>query len=134
MIKNSNIAICGGQIAMFRNEGKLKQVVNQSNHKSLTWDEFKTNPTHWFINHPTVCYRKSCIIKAGNYDNTLKEMAEDFELELRMLKMFKKIHNLPDVLLLYRLHNQQITYQGGKKGRKYWDNIRNNIIKGLIDD
>ena len=26
-------------------------------------------------------------------------MAEDFELELRMLKIFKKVHNFPDVLL-----------------------------------
>lgn len=134
MLKNSNIAICGAQIAMFKNEGKQKQIVNQSNHKTITWNEFKTNPTHWFINHPTVCYRKSCIIKAGNYDNTLKEMAEDFELELRMLKMFKKIYNFPEVLLLYRLHNDQVTYQGGKKGRKYWDNVRNNIIKGLINN
>ena len=42
-------------------------------------------------------------------------MAEDFELELRMLKIFKKIHNFPDVLLLYRLHNGQVTYKGRKK-------------------
>ena len=61
-------------------------------------------------------------------------MAEDFELELRMLKTFKKVVNIPDVLLLYRLHDNQVTHKGGKKGRNYWDNVRNNIIKGLIDN
>lgn len=133
MQKNKDIAICGGQIAIFKTEGKEKFITNQSNHKSITWDEFKTNPSHWFINHPTVCYRKSCVIKAGNYDANLKEMAEDFELELRMLKTFKKIHNFKDVLLYYRLHDGQITHKGGKKGPSYWNVIRNNIIKELID-
>ena len=61
-------------------------------------------------------------------------MAEDFELELRMLKTFKKIYNLPDVLLYYRLHPGQITHKGGKGGKGYWNNIRNNIIKNLMEN
>ena len=44
-----------------------------------------------------------------------------------MLKTFGKIHNLPDILLYYRLHPGQITHKGGKKGGQYWNNIRNNI-------
>lgn len=130
MCNNPEIAICGGQIKTFQDE--TNRFVSATNHPDITWNTYKKKPTHWFINHPTVCYRKSKIIEAGNYNVNLKEMAEDFELELRMLKTFGKIVNLPDILLFYRLHKNQITYKGGKKGKKYWDTVRNNIINGLM--
>ena len=83
MNMNPNIKICGGQIYMFDNNNNYR---GKSQHKSISWEQYKQNPSHWFINHPTVCYRKSAIIAAGNYDESLKQMCEDFELELRMLK------------------------------------------------
>ena len=43
-------------------------------------------------------------------------MAEDFELELRMLKTFNYIYNFPEVLLYYRIHEEQVTHKGGKGG------------------
>ena len=61
-------------------------------------------------------------------------MAEDFELELRMLKKYDMVYNFSEPLLFYRLHNDQITYQGGKKGKQYWDVIRNNIINNVINN
>ena len=49
-------------------------------------------------------------------------MIEDFHLELKMLKTFGKIYNMPDVLLHYRLHPEQITHSAGdpkwKKNKK----------------
>lgn len=134
MEKNLDYAICGGQIAMFKSDKTKKFIVNKSNHPSLTWEEYKKNPSHWFINHPTVCYRKSAILKAGNYNAELKKMCEDFELELRMLKEHKKIYNFSDILLYYRLHDKQVTYNGGENGRDYWNKIRNNIINNLINN
>ena len=128
MDSHPEIAISGGQIQMFNDTGKT----SISNHPSITWEDYKKKPSHWFINHPTVCYRKSCVLKAGNYNKELKQMAEDFELELRMLKTFGKIHNLPDTLLYYRLHPGQITHMGGKGGRGHWDKIRNDIIERLV--
>ena len=59
-------------------------------------------------------------------------MAEDFNLELRMLKMFDVVYNFPEPLLYYRLHEGQITHQGGSEGREYWSNIRNKMIMELI--
>ena len=131
MKKNPKIAICGGQISMFKCVGNRKRLIQQTSHKSIEWKDYIKQPSHWFINHPTVCYRKSCILMAGNYNASLKEMAEDFELELRMLKTFGKIVNLPDILLFYRLHENQVTHQGGKKGTTYWNKIRNDIINSL---
>jgi GT2 family glycosyltransferase len=129
MQENPATMICGGQISCFNS---AKQIVSQSNHPSLTWEHYKSSRSHWFINHPTVCYRKSAVLNAGNYNANLKQMAEDFELELRMLKTHGYIHNMPEVLLNYRLHDEQVTYNGGKEGRSYWNTIRNDIINGLL--
>lgn len=129
MKENQSINICGGQILMFHDT--INNLINKSNHQTIYWDKYKMNPSHWFINHPTVCYRKQAILDVGNYNKDLHLMAEDFELELRMLKKYGTIFNFKEPLLYYRLHENQVTYQG-KKDSEYWNNIRNNIIKNLI--
>ncbi len=132
MVKHPKCAICGAQILMFKNN--INNVVNVSTHKNITWKEFKKYRPHWFINHPTVCYKKSKIIEAGNYSPDLKLMAEDFELEARMLKTFGFVHNMPDKLLYYRLHEGQVTHNGGEGGSNKWNKIRNSIIDNLINN
>lgn len=129
MMNNKNIHICGGQVQMFDDE---KNNRGQSKHASITWENYKSRPSHWFVNHPTVCYRKQSVLQAGNYDKTLKQMCEDFELELRMLKTHGYIHNFPECLILYRIHDKQVTHKGGEGGTIKWNSIRNNIIKNLI--
>lgn len=127
MKNNPNIHICGAQIVMFNDN----EIVNSTSHKSIMWNEYKKNPSHWFINHPTVCYRKQSVIDVGNYNKDLHLMAEDFDLELRMLKKYKQIYNIDKPLLLYRLHPNQVTYQGNKNP-DYWNKIRTDIINNLI--
>ena len=73
-------------------------------------------------------------MEAGNYDVDNRAMVEDFELELRMLKKFGYIHNMEDILLKYRIHENQVTFNGGIKGSEYWMNIRNKIIVNLINN
>jgi GT2 family glycosyltransferase len=131
MKANPNVMICGGQINMFNSQNNS---INITNHTSLLWDNYKTNPSHWFINHPTVCYRKSGVLEAGNYDKDLKQMAEDFDLELRMLKKHGYIHNMSEILLNYRLHDEQVTHKGGEGGSSYWNEVRNTIITKLINN
>ena len=129
MNENPTVKICGGQVQMFDDNMNNRGV---SSHKSITWDQYKENPSHWFINHPTVCYRKSAVLEAGNYDENLKQMCEDFELELRMLKTHGYIYNSPEIVLNYRLHDKQVTHNGGEGGRDKWHNIRMGIIKNLL--
>ena len=136
MKKNPNIAICGGQIKMFYHTPD--KCHKRTNHPSITWEEYKKTRPHWFINHPTVCYRKSKILEAGNYNKELKQMAEDFELELKMLKTHGFIYNMPDILLAYRCHSEQVTSgaiakNNGPAHSQYWKNVRNNIINNLIN-
>jgi len=61
---NPHIMICGCQVNCFKDN--ISNVVSVSNHPIITWDEYKKNPSHWFVNHPTLCYRKSAILAIGN--------------------------------------------------------------------
>ena len=130
MEKNPDMKIIGGQVQMFGKENKL---LSKTDHLSINWEEFKEKKPHWFINHPTVCYRKSAVLEAGNYNKDLKEMAEDFELEVRMLKKHGMIYNTTDVLLYYRIHEDQVTHEGGIGGTDKWNKIRNDMIDELIN-
>ena len=97
---------------MFRNDN-LNTIAMQTADPTIEWAKYKSAPTEWFVNHPTLCYKKSAIIASGNYDPEEHSMVEDFHLELKMLKTFGKIYNMPDVLLHYRLHPGQVTNTSG---------------------
>jgi hypothetical protein len=86
---------------------------------------------HWIVNHPTLCYRKSAILEIGNYNPDYNKI-EDYELMLRILKNFKYIHNMEDALLYYRLHEEQVTYNGCTEGRDYWYKKRLELIENII--
>lgn len=137
MEQNPDTAICGAQILMFKGTEK-NHFVNITKHPTITWNDYIKDFPHWFVNHPTVCYRKSKVLEVGNYSINLKEtwgnddLSHDFELELRMLKKYGKIYNFPEHLVLYRLHPNQVTHQGGKGGPEYWGKIRKDIIKNLL--
>lgn len=128
MSNNPNVHICGCQIAMFRD--KPTNIVSVTHHLTMTWDEYKKNPSHWFLNGPTVCFRKESVLRAGNYNKDLR-MAEDFDLWLRMLQRFGVIYNFKEPLLYYRLHNDQLT-QKNRKDNAHWMKIRNQLIEKII--
>ena len=110
MIKNPSAVICGTNLISFYEENGVKNEISNTNHKTcLSWEEYKKNPTDWFLNHPTLCFKKTAILNAGNYRKYFKVAFEDLELELRVLKKFGKIYNLHECLLLYRRHSSQIT-------------------------
>ena len=130
MDNNPDAAICGAQISMFRDN--IKNIVSKTSHPNHTLESYKNNPVHWIMNHPTFCFRKSKIIAAGNYNNKTRNMIDDFELELKLLKKYKIIYNIPEVLLFYRLHPGQLTHNGGIDGPQKWQDIRNKLIQDII--
>lgn len=129
MINNPEIVICGGQIAMFKNS--INNIINNTNHKSISLNDYRKNPIHWLVNHPTLCYRKTAILEVGNYNSEFKKV-EDFELMLRILKKYKYIHNMEDILLYYRLHEEQTTHNGCTEGHQYWYKKRSELINNII--
>jgi len=131
MKENPNVMICGSQINCFKEN--TTNVFSKTNHPSITWEQYKKQPSHWFVNHPTLCYRKRAIVECGNYDINKSRMTEDFELALRMLQKYGYVHNLGDSLLHYRLHDDQVTHNGGSEGRQHWHKIRVDLIESMIN-
>ena len=112
MITNPTVMICGGQVNCFNNQSNS---ISITSHKSLSLDEYIKKPSHWFLNHPTVCYRKKAILEAGNYNKDLEYNFEDLELLIRILKKYNKVHSIGKPLILYRSHEMQITKIGGEQ-------------------
>lgn len=134
MDKNSDCAICGANVQFFSvTDTGEKKFTTQTNHPSeVSWSAFKNSPSAWFFNHPTMCVRKSALIKVGNYNKSLsKTPFEDFELELRILRRYGKIYNLPNVLLNYRIHENQVTHKM-KTDPEKWNNLRGRILQSYF--
>jgi glycosyltransferase involved in cell wall biosynthesis len=73
------------------------------------------------IAHPSVMIKKSFFIENAYKYDSLKEPAEDYDLWVRMIRKGKFI-NLPQRLLKYRVHEQQVSK------KKQDDQYRNSIV------
>lgn len=110
---NPDYVMIGSDLQMFRNENSQNILLQRTNHPTeITWEQFKQTQPSWFANHPCLAYKKSAILTVGNYDITMGSCLQDYEIELRILKHYGKIYNIPTVLLYYRLHPDQVTYNG----------------------
>jgi hypothetical protein len=104
--------LCGTNVVLMHKQNEEYIPKGQTNHPDkLTWNNYKSKPMQWFMNHPTLCFKKSVVLGVGGYDPQAKGW-EDFHLELRILKKVGVVYNLPDLLLYYRIHEEQVTYQG----------------------
>lgn len=132
--------ICGSSIQVFKNDSSSdplsKMMQMEKKHAFVfTWPEFLNTRPEWFLNHPTLCYRKSAVLAVGNYNKTriYHSIMEDYDLELRMLKRYGKVYSLPDILLYYRVHGNQLTYKlpsHTPENRELRNRITENIIHG----
>jgi len=124
MEKNPECKIVGAQARLVQynpESNAYDREIYKTSFPTITLERMKEKLEHWFVVHPTVCFRKSAIESIGNYQpETIPGCAEDYDLWLRVLKEYKIIHNLPDVLVYYRVHENQVTqvkkniYESGK--------------------
>lgn len=112
MDKTPDCVLCGTQIQFLSNN----ILGNKTNHPSMTFNEYKNQPLHCSMNHSTFCFKKSKILEVGNYNIHRNRIVENFELILKVLKKYNKIYNIPEVLVYYRLHNDQLTHKRGNEG------------------
>lgn len=63
---------------------------------------------HNAIGHPTVMFRKDVFINNNLFYDREMEPAEDYNLWVRAYR-YGKLYNIPEVLLKYRVHNNQIS-------------------------
>ena len=79
---------------------------------SIRWHILFENPFY----HPSIMLRNSTLKTTGFQYNPHKQHAEDFDLLSRLL-LFTKADNLPDTLLLYRIHSESISEKNTVKQR-----------------
>ena len=136
MKSHPDCVMVGSDLQLFQQNSqnpKDKQFFQRTNHPpAMTWERFKKLRPEWFANHPTLCYKKSAILAVGNYDVTMGSCLQDYEIELRILKKFGRIYNISDVLLYYRIHDGQVTYNGNSSNPENRAN-RERVIQKILE-
>jgi len=95
MITNPNVDVLGGQAQnMFGDK-------HVTSHPLRIPQDYYKRSTH-FLNHPSVMFKKSSILKIGGYKESPDHIPEDFVLWAKALKNGCTIHNLPDIVINYR--------------------------------
>ena len=108
---NPNISLVGSWLDEFIIEGESKSVrrVPADPDEIIRYAKFR-NP----VNHPSVMFRKSDVIGAGNYRSM--PFFEDYDLWVRMLQSSLQLANIPKCLVLYRMDEE---FYQRRHGRKY---------------
>jgi glycosyltransferase involved in cell wall biosynthesis len=134
MVNNPDCVLCGTDILPFSSKNGIKQQVDRiSDHpERLTWEEYKKTKHFWILNHPTLCFRKSAVLEVGNYKRNTRLPFEDLHLELRILKRYGQVYNIKEVLLLYRIHNDQLTFKNSKHTQKH-NEIKKKLVSKLLE-
>ena len=113
LLAHNDCVVCGTDLIYFKtNETNNQRYIENEKTKHparLTWEEYKLTRQQWIMNHPTLCYKKSAVLAVGGYNENLK-LGEDFDLEIKLLRKFGVIYNIPKIYLYYRIHPNQITY------------------------
>lgn len=83
--------------------------------------------SHWFLNHPTVMFRKESVMSIGGYDTSLKGLAEDYELWIRMLRNGKQLRNISQNLLLLRLNPTSLSKNMDPRNHEFLTNLQKTL-------
>lgn len=100
MVEHPECCCCGSDVYEF--EGSIDNVVSKcelpKSHNEIVEYSKLRNP----IRHPSLIYRKSVVLEAGNY----REMPffEDYDLIVRLIGTGYQLHNLKDCLVYMRVN------------------------------
>ena len=117
MDSHKDIMILGSNMTLFSSavgKKKTKETRGSTQHPYyISRNTFEKDPPDWFMNHPTICYRKKAIwdcLKGYSEDSfIIDNIHEDYDMEVRFLREYGSIHNLQENLLFYRIHESQLT-------------------------
>lgn len=124
---NSEVAVCGTWAKDIDSEGKVTGVRETPVGRSLEREYWRPSP----IIHPSAMIRRAHL-NGLRYDEQIR-YAQDFDLWLR-IKPVHKLANLPEYLLLYRVHGKSITFcQRDDQLRATYDIFRKNAGGSRID-
>lgn len=136
--------ICGSNIAEF--EGTKEHIVAERN-VPVTHDEIvKYQKTRSAFNHVSVMFKKSMVLKAGNYQDV--PLMEDDSLWVRMILQGARCANIDDNLVYVRVDGGMFERRGGwayflkyRKARKkiyktgyisFWDYFKTIAVQFVV--
>lgn len=99
--ENSEVDVLGTSIEIFRDRDRITTGI-KCHPRIIDKVYIKRNKVLWFLNHPSVMFKKDVVLKCGGYNENHSDFPEDFDLWLRILKNNYKIYNLDKVLTRYR--------------------------------
>ena len=104
MEEHSNVLVCGSWATKINEDGEMRGRLKHPPVEDAAIRKYAIlhNP---FI-HPSVIMRKEVIERVGGYRGFKHN--EDYELWTRILKVGRG-HNIPEQLILYRVHDNQVT-------------------------
>lgn len=95
--------------------GTFVQVIDATGSAVSQWEMANTHDSMLWrlalgnvIAHPSVIFRRSAVLEIGGYDPSIKR-AQDYDLWTRLVMGGWKLGNVPEVLLYYRKHPEQIS-------------------------
>jgi hypothetical protein len=89
--------VCGTDIVTF--DG-----TKWTNHPPIISNKDPDPKPDWFMNHPTLCLKRSAVLAVGNYGE-VENGHEDRDLELKLLEKYGVVYNISERLVKYRLRN-----------------------------
>ena len=101
--KYNDVDILGTQIQLF-GIGQHDQITN---HPLIIPKDMMVK-SDWFLNHPSIMFKKDKITKIGGYNSEFDGL-EDLELWCRALYSDYKLRNLSDMMLRHRRHSDNAT-------------------------
>ncbi len=124
-----NLSVVGGMITEF--DGEPDNIIAK---RILPLDDVsikKMMRGRCAINHVTAVFKKSDLIKSGNYQKNV--MQEDHFLWARMMEHGCKFRNIPDIVVNVRSGKDQIARRGGWRFYKsvvrvFWYMYKHNLI------
>ena len=110
MKKFPEVHILGTDVVIFKTENGNKIVIRRTSHPTVVdRDLVVQTGMNWFINHPTVMYRKETVLRVGGYDTKLRGYPEDVHLWMKLMQEGYRIYNLKNPLLMYRATTNQLS-------------------------
>lgn len=107
--KNPEIDVVGAWISEF--EEDIDNIVTIRKLPETSEEILKFARQRNPINHPVVMFRKSAVLKAGNYQDC--PFFEDYYLWVRMLLNGSRFYNIPQSLLFFRFSSDVFKRRGG---------------------
>ena len=110
-IKHPEYDIVGCNVSEFINDinNPISDVILPEKHEDIVKFSKKRNP----FRHPTVIFKKSSIIKAGNYREYY--LCEDYDMWIRLIKQNCKCYNLQKKYVYMRISQDFYKRRGGIK-------------------